>query len=205
MKDFFELNYPLWRMMGLLSDFMILTLVWVFFSLPVITLGPSTVALCHVGLQLVKKSGKGIVNEFVKTFFAKFKSTFFLGIGTLFIGISLLMYLNFLYLSTQKIAIFLFFVISFVILFLVFLFIYLYPLLSLLEMSKTDIIIIAYFMSIKYFKWTVFLFIIDSFLLFLTIYITPYIGFFTIGGIAYLNGKVIHMILEENSIPVIGK
>ncbi|UJF15690.1 DUF624 domain-containing protein [Jeotgalibaca sp. MA1X17-3] len=198
MKTFFELNHPLWRMMGLLSDFMMLTLIWAVFSFPIITLGPSTVAFSHVGMKLAEQSGKGVVKEFIEVFLNKFKSTFLFGLATVLTGLFLFIDMKFLYSFNQAISTFFLFVILFISILCVFMLIYIYPLLGIMEINKKKIMTISFFMSLKYLKWTVFLFIMDGFLLFLTFYIAPYIVFFTIGGIAYLNGKVIHMILEEN-------
>src|SRR5699024_5523144 len=86
MKDLFNLDHPLWRMMGLLTDFMLLTIVWFVFSLPLITIGPSSIAFFHVGVKLNQKTGRGVIREFTETFINKFKSSFWIGILVLLLA-----------------------------------------------------------------------------------------------------------------------
>lgn len=200
MQKLFDVNHPLWRMMSLLSDFMILTFIWAVFSLPILTAGPAAVAFFHVGLKLADQSGRSVIREFIETFLAKFKSTFLFGIFTLMIGGLLVGDMWFFHQKGTDLATFLLFVFIFATVLFIFVLLYAYPLLALAEWNKKELLLLSFYTAIKYLKWTVFLFIIDGALLFVTVYVAPYLVFFSVGGIAYLNGKVIKMIVKEDHV-----
>ncbi len=52
MAKLFDYNNPVWRFMGKVADMFFLTVLWVVFSLPIITIGASTKALYYVTLKM---------------------------------------------------------------------------------------------------------------------------------------------------------
>ncbi|WPC08952.1 DUF624 domain-containing protein [Globicatella sp. PHS-GS-PNBC-21-1553] len=68
-QKFFNPENALWKWMGLLSDTMLMTLVWIVFSIPIITIGPATVSLFKVSNDVLSNSGTGVISDFIKYFF----------------------------------------------------------------------------------------------------------------------------------------
>ena len=198
MKNLFKLDHPLWKMMAFLSDCMILTLIWVVFSLPIVTIGPSLVALFYVGGKLNDESGKGVIREFITAFLEKFKKSFWMGVFLLLGSIIIGMDLWYFHTLTSDIGTFLLFVFIFLGIIFISNILYVFPLLAITALNLKEIMKVSFYMMMKHFKWTMFMLIIDGTLLFVTIYIAPYISFFTIGALAYLNMKVLLTLLEEN-------
>lgn len=52
MKTIFNLNNPIWKFVGNLADFALLTILWALFSLPIVTIGASTSALYYTTLKM---------------------------------------------------------------------------------------------------------------------------------------------------------
>ncbi len=200
MRKIFDLENPLWQMMSLLSDMMILTMVWFIFCLPVVTIGPATTALFQVGRNLNEKSGKGVIKEFSMIFQKKFRTTFLFGNILTFLSVVLAVDLWYFHSIDQPAATFIFFIFIFLSIIFMLLLIYSYPLLALFNWKIKRTVKTAFFLAVKNFKWSLFLLTIDGFLGFLTLYIAPYSAFFVIGGIAYLNMKVILMILSDTPL-----
>ncbi|MBO5302885.1 MAG: YesL family protein [Lachnospiraceae bacterium] len=72
MAKLFSPDNPVWRVMGIVADFFLLTILWAVCSLPIITIGASTTAVYYVALKMVDKR-EGYI---VKTFFKAFKDNF---------------------------------------------------------------------------------------------------------------------------------
>ncbi|MBU5593929.1 DUF624 domain-containing protein [Amphibacillus sp. MSJ-3] len=197
MKELFNLEHPLWKMMSLLSDFMLLTIIWILFSLPLITIGPSLIAFFHVGVILNQKAGRGVIREFITTFKNNFKSSFWIGMLVLFLGVVMSVNLWYFHVTDGSLTTFFFFVFLFLSICLISFFLYLFPYLAIFKGSIKEIMMLAFYSAIRHFKWTLFMFVINGTILFITFYPAPYLVFFTIGGIAYLDAKVILMLVED--------
>lgn len=58
----------------------ILHVVWLICSLPVITIGPATVAAHYVAMKIIRDEGRGVIREFFKSFKRNFRQGLVLGI-----------------------------------------------------------------------------------------------------------------------------
>ncbi len=59
MRGFWNVDNPVWKFIGRLYDFFFLSLLWLLFSLPIVTLGASTTALYDIVLKMAEdKEGK---------------------------------------------------------------------------------------------------------------------------------------------------
>lgn len=72
MKSLFSLDSPVMRVMNRVADIMLLNLLWIVFSVPVVTAGAATSAVYHV-LFKMKTDEEGSV---VKTFWQGFRGNF---------------------------------------------------------------------------------------------------------------------------------
>ncbi len=70
---FFSIDSPLYKFMQRLMDVLILNLLWLLFSIPVVTLGTSTISAFSVGLNLVEETEGHIFNDFIKAFKSNIK------------------------------------------------------------------------------------------------------------------------------------
>lgn len=62
-----------YKIMGKIADLIILNILWILFSLPLLTIGASTIALYSVTLKAVKDEETSIFRAFIKEFFLSFR------------------------------------------------------------------------------------------------------------------------------------
>lgn len=197
MKKFFDLQNPFWQMMGTLSDFIILSLLWLVFSLPIITVGPATTALISVGFHINRKSGNGVIREFVTAFRQKFRTSFAIGLIILILNIIVITDVLYYHAVDLKLATFFLFVFIFMGIIFAAYQMYLFPLLAEFDGGIKKTMVAAFLMMIRYLKWTIFLLTVTAAIIFFVSYIAPYLVLFAIGGVATLHAKVIGMLLED--------
>lgn len=73
MKGFFNLENCFLKFMTKIADLIILNFLWLFFSLPIITIGASTTALYYVTLKMADNTEGYIYKSFIKSFKNNFK------------------------------------------------------------------------------------------------------------------------------------
>ncbi len=73
MKNVFSLDGPLMVFLGKIADMVILNLLFVFCSVPFITIGSSATALCYVTLKIRDGDNGGICGKFFKSFKQNFR------------------------------------------------------------------------------------------------------------------------------------
>ena len=67
-SSLFNPEAPFWRLMSSLVDLLALSLLWVFTSLPLITLGASTAALYDAAARCVRQGKSGALSRYFSTF-----------------------------------------------------------------------------------------------------------------------------------------
>lgn len=95
MKKLINIESPLWGFMGNVCDIILLSALWVLFSVPLITIGAATSALYHVILKLQRNEGPGIFRTFWKSFWENLKQTVLLTL--LIAAVSIFMYADFMF------------------------------------------------------------------------------------------------------------
>ncbi|MBR1444986.1 MAG: YesL family protein [Firmicutes bacterium] len=68
MGGFFRIDGPFFKYGTLLADLIILTVMWMLFSLPIITMGASTAALYYVTTKQVSEIEGYVTKDFIKAF-----------------------------------------------------------------------------------------------------------------------------------------
>ena len=68
MKAVFSYDSPVWKFMGRLLDFLVLTGLWVVTSLPIITMGAATAAVYDITLKMTQDQEGYLVPMYFKTF-----------------------------------------------------------------------------------------------------------------------------------------
>lgn len=149
MGGFFSLDGPFYRIGNMLADIMILSLVWILFSLPVVTIGASTTALFYVTTRRISNKEGYLIRDFWKSFKTNFKqSTIVWLAGLLIVAILLINIWNIDAVGDLKMVI-----LPFQICFLVelsFISIYIYPLIARFDMPFREMIRTAFFMGNKH-------------------------------------------------------
>lgn len=162
MAGFFSPDSKLYRFMCRLTDVVKLNLLWLLFSLPVVTVGISTIAAYTVTLQMAEDTEGRVAHDFVKAFRANWKQ----GIPMTFITVICMwaVYLDFqIYNAVPDNSIF--FLIIGIIAAYVFTFslLYVYPLLARYENTVINCLKNSFSISMKYFMRSVALVLIVAF------------------------------------------
>lgn len=74
-EKLFGIDSPLFRMMSLIGDLMLLNLMWLISSIPLITIGASTTALLYTGMRLARGRDGYVVKNFWKSFRQNFRQS----------------------------------------------------------------------------------------------------------------------------------
>ena len=72
-QDFFSMDSPFFRLMAKVADFMILNVLFVFFSLPIVTMGASITAMYDVVTRMDTKKEVPVAKGFIKAFKSNLK------------------------------------------------------------------------------------------------------------------------------------
>lgn len=68
MRDLFNPDAFLWRWCSRILDVMVLSILWLFCSLPVVTIGPATAALYDAAVHGIRRDEPGAYARFFRTF-----------------------------------------------------------------------------------------------------------------------------------------
>jgi uncharacterized membrane protein YesL len=89
MREFFSLDGPLQKYGGYVADTLIMSLMWLVFSLPIFTIGASTAALFYVSTRRIAEREGYITSDFWHAFKANFKRGTILWLLVLLVGLIL--------------------------------------------------------------------------------------------------------------------
>lgn len=150
MRGFFNLDNGFFQTMSKLFDLMFVSILWVIFSMPVITMGPATVALYYVTVKVVRKERGYVFAEFWKSF----KENFLTGIiyMAVILGIGFLFYVNFEVINFRNttwnlILFYIYWMFLFIISSTV---VYLFPLLSRFSLKRFQLVKMSLMVSMKH-------------------------------------------------------
>ena len=86
MGSFFSLDGPFYKYGGMLADVMILSIVWIFSSLLIVTIGASTTAMFYVVTRRIANREGYILRDYWKAFKENFKKSTLLTLIILLVG-----------------------------------------------------------------------------------------------------------------------
>ena len=146
LRDFFSIDGAFQKYGGFVADTLILGLLWILFSLPLVTIGASTTALYYVATRRIADREGYITSDFWEAFKGNFVKSTLLWIG--FSLFTFILVLNIVMASgVGDIASFILPMQILVLAQLVFLFIYMFPITARFEMRKRDIVKTSFFMA----------------------------------------------------------
>lgn len=161
MAGFFSTDSKLYRFMSKLTDLVKLNILWLVFSIPVVTLGISTIAAYTVALKMAEGEEGYIGRDFLKAFKDNRKQ----GIPMSFITVLCLwvVYLDFqIYRAAEENA-FVFLIIGIITAYVfVFSFLYVYPLLARYENTIVNSLKNSFRISMKYFLRSLLLVVLSA-------------------------------------------
>ncbi len=189
--NFFSVDGPLYRFMSSLWDVLKLNILWLLFSLPIVTIGASTVAVFSVTNKMAEDTEGYVGRQFLKAFKENWKQG--IPMGLLFLFCAYVVYLDFeLHRVTGSMATLVFGIIGCVLF--VTAFIYSFALLARYENSVINTMKNSIRITIKYFPRTIalvlflaleiLLFMFNNITVFLGILIGPTCIMYTISGFA---------------------
>lgn len=80
MKDFFNMDNGIFVFLSKLCDMLFLSILWLIFCIPVITIGPANTALYYTTVKVIRRERGYITREFFKSFRINFKRGALFGI-----------------------------------------------------------------------------------------------------------------------------
>lgn len=197
MRNLFNMDNPVFRFLSRLADLMILNIIFLIFSLPVVTIGASSTALYYVALKIAANEEGYIFRSFWKSFRENFRQATI--IWLIVLGVFLVLGLDFSIMNNMTgslVTAFRVLIPAGAILFFFFL-LYVFPTLARFSNSIANTARNAFIMSIAHLPWTILLTVItvgSALITFLNGYTIVYgVLFWIMMGfavIAYLNSKI---------------
>ncbi len=80
MSNFFNMDNPFFTTLGKICDMLFISVVWVLFCIPVITIGPANTALYYAIVKVIRRERGYLFREFFKSFKLNFKRAAILGV-----------------------------------------------------------------------------------------------------------------------------
>lgn len=152
----FSIDSPFYKFMQRLLDVLVLNFMWLLFSLPVITIGCSTIAAFDVSLKMAEEHEGHIARGFIKAFASNWKHGVPIGIITLVAVYAIYLDIQLIRADLENSYIFL--IVGLVsIYFIVLSLLYAYPLLARYENTVLNCIKNSFRLSMKYFGSTLLL------------------------------------------------
>lgn len=86
MSGFFSTEGKLYGSLNLLTDLVLLNIVWILTSIPVVTIGASSTALWSVVIKMLRKEDPSVIREFFIAFRKNFKEATLIWLGVMGLG-----------------------------------------------------------------------------------------------------------------------
>jgi uncharacterized membrane protein YesL len=158
MSNFFNMENPIFSFLGKVCDVLFLSVIFVLFCIPVITIGPANTALYYATVKVIRRERGYLFREFFKSFKLNFKQGAILGIilTVMYVIIAFDLYAAWTSLGgTNSVSSILFGIYIAIAIILLCFSLYIYPVLSRFEMPMKQLIKIVFFMSIKHLPSTI--------------------------------------------------
>ncbi|MCL2351654.1 MAG: DUF624 domain-containing protein [Firmicutes bacterium] len=195
MGGFFSTDGLFYKIGTLIADVCILGLVWLFFSIPLFTIGASTTALYYVVTRRISDREGYLVRDFWKSFRQNFKKSTLVWLITLVL--IYVIYINIRNISLLGSLSVVFFPFQILILIeIAFVTLYVYAIIARFEMSFKETLKTAFFMSNKH-LFSSLLAVIWAFAVVILVYLFPPLFLFAMGLFAYAHAYLIMRIFRK--------
>lgn len=195
MSKLFNLDNPIWRFMGRVTDLCALTVLWAIFSLPIITIGASTTALYYVSLKVVNHTEEYLWRSFRKEFKENFKQSTIIWMIMLILGFFLSVDLYIYHEIQSQTAVFLFWVFLVLTALYAFMLTIIFPLSSRLQTSIKNIFYIAFMVYLKNISWVILMTVITVCVVAIGLFVMWPVLFIGAGGVAFVHSKILQEVI----------
>jgi uncharacterized membrane protein YesL len=195
MREFFSLEGPFYKYGGLLADVMILSLMWIFFSIPLFTVGASTTAVFYVTTRRIAEREGYITRDFWQAFKTNFKKATL--VWLLMVVVVLVLIMNIMNIGiVGRMAVFM---LPFQFLFLIeiaFMTVYIFPLMARFDMKFLQLIKSAFYMANRHLLTSISCVVLFTAIL-MAVYMYPIAFFIAIGLYAWLSSYMIMRVFKK--------
>lgn len=197
MDRIFAYDSPVWKFMGRLVDFFVLTILWFVTSLPIITMGTATTTVYYITLKMAENKEEYLVSMYFKTFVRLFRETVTVWVGIMAVvlfGVADVVIC--LRLDTSYATMFL---TAFTVLAVIFMMVvsYLFPVMARLDNHALGYMKAAFYLAIKYFGWSLLIVVIPVCLVIVGVFAFWPLLFVVVGLAAYLQTLIFHQIFKQ--------
>lgn len=198
MAKLFDYNNPIWKIMGKVADVFLLSLLWILFSLPVVTMGASSCGLYYVSLKLAENKEGYLFRTFVKGFKEGFvQSTVIWGIMAV-IGGFVGTYIYRCQASGTEGALTLLWALLILAVFYLLIMTVVFALAARLSTSIFNLFMMSFMVCVNHLPWVFFMAVITICVTALGIFVFWPLLLFAPGAIAFAHAKIlIHMIFPK--------
>lgn len=176
MNNLFNMDNPFFSTLSKLYDMLFLSVLWVIFSIPIITIGPASTALYYSVVKVIRKERGYLFREFVKSFRLNFKRGAIVGVLLTVILVILIFDLSYavelLAVDSNKgsLLVGVFIAITFLVISIA---IYAFPILSRFEMTVKQLLKAAVFMSMRHILFTILMDVVFVISVIAVVYLIP--------------------------------
>jgi uncharacterized membrane protein YesL len=196
MGKVFAYDSPVWKFMGRLIDFLVLTVLWSVTSIPVITMGTATTTVYYITLKMIKNQEGYVVPMYFKTFAKLFSETVkawllvlvvggVLG-GDIYVCLRLGTPLASMLMAALAVVIFVYLITL----------LYLFPVMARLDNSIMGYVKAAFYLAIRNFGWSILSLVIAVCYIALGIFVFWPLLIISVGLIAYLQSLIYNQIFR---------
>lgn len=195
MAKLFGYDNPIWKMMGKVADVFLLSLLWILFSLPVVTAGASTCALYYVSLKLAENKEGYLFPAFLKGFKEGLvQSTVIEGILAVFGG-----FIGFCVYRCQKSgtreALMLLWACLIIAMLYLLLFTVIFALTARLSTGIGNLFMLSFMVCIRHFSWVFLMAVTTVCILAIGVFVFWPLLLFAPGAIAWIHAKILQFII----------
>lgn len=191
--NLFSFNSWLSRFLYLVADIVLFHVLWIIFSLPVITIGASTTALYYCCMKRIRRDEGYVAKNFVQAFKSNFRQSTLIWLLILAVGAILFIDLRIGMAAGGIIGKFMIISCSVLLIPFICTALYIFPVQAKFENRIVDNLKNAFLMSMSNFVFTLLLFLIIATFILLTMTFPPFIGLQMICGAgiyAYLTSSI---------------
>lgn len=196
----FNIDNPIWSFIGKLVDMLFITLLWVVFSLPLVTIGASTTALYYCSQQLVSNTEEHMAESFVASFRKNFRqSTITWGV-TFLSGMILTVDMYLFYYSDTNLAKVMLVVFAVISIIVAMFAIFMFAMIARYEKNLKTIFIMSLVLSFRTLPSSVFMVVLAGGIISLSVFLFWPLGLFSMGIIGYIHSEIMLEIFRRNNL-----
>jgi uncharacterized membrane protein YesL len=196
MGKVFSYDSPVWKFMGRLVDFFVLTVLWAVTSIPIVTMGTATTTVYYITLKMTKNQDGYIFSTYFKTFGRLFLETTKAWLLALIVGVALGGDIYICLNIGSAVASMLLAALFVVTLVYIMTLMYLFPVMARLDNTIMGYIKASFYLAVKNFGWSILLFVVPVCYILIGVFKLWPLLIISVGLIAYLQSLIYNQIFK---------